>query len=299
MTPEEVLQEFETSRTAPVAAIQAALDAKEEMLPAFLAEIERASHTAVEELPYADSYSIIFYILGEWGDQRAFLPLARFLRLDEDTLNALLDDTITEVSDRVMARVASDDLRPIFDIILDRNAELFVRTGMIEALLRIAFERHERRTDVESFMAEFHLRVEPDADPYLLSNWAEAVAVLGLKHLAPEARQMIMKDKSSPPFYSIQEFENDQLAAAMDPTGRWFLEHQANPTPIDTVAELSSWHSYSEEYLRKLNEEQADNENPLALWNDPDIAFNPYRDVGRNDPCPCGSGKKFKKCCLD
>jgi preprotein translocase subunit SecA len=23
---------------------------------------------------------------------------------------------------------------------------------------------------------------------------------------------------------------------------------------------------------------------------------NPYAGVGRNDPCPCGSGKKFKKC---
>lgn len=23
-----------------------------------------------------------------------------------------------------------------------------------------------------------------------------------------------------------------------------------------------------------------------------------YTDVGRNDPCPCGSGKKFKKCCM-
>jgi uncharacterized protein YecA (UPF0149 family) len=21
--------------------------------------------------------------------------------------------------------------------------------------------------------------------------------------------------------------------------------------------------------------------------------------VGRNEPCPCGSGKKYKKCCLD
>ena len=21
--------------------------------------------------------------------------------------------------------------------------------------------------------------------------------------------------------------------------------------------------------------------------------------IGRNDPCPCGSGKKYKKCCLD
>ena len=21
--------------------------------------------------------------------------------------------------------------------------------------------------------------------------------------------------------------------------------------------------------------------------------------IGRNDPCPCGSGKKYKKCCID
>jgi hypothetical protein len=25
----------------------------------------------------------------------------------------------------------------------------------------------------------------------------------------------------------------------------------------------------------------------------------PSAKVGRNDPCPCGSGKKFKKCCMD
>ena len=24
-----------------------------------------------------------------------------------------------------------------------------------------------------------------------------------------------------------------------------------------------------------------------------------FQQVGRNDPCPCGSGKKFKKCCLN
>ena len=26
--------------------------------------------------------------------------------------------------------------------------------------------------------------------------------------------------------------------------------------------------------------------------------INPMRHVGRNDPCPCGSGKKAKRCCL-
>jgi uncharacterized protein YecA (UPF0149 family) len=24
-----------------------------------------------------------------------------------------------------------------------------------------------------------------------------------------------------------------------------------------------------------------------------------HRKIGRNDPCPCGSGKKYKKCCLN
>jgi len=27
-------------------------------------------------------------------------------------------------------------------------------------------------------------------------------------------------------------------------------------------------------------------------------ARNEFKSVGRNEPCPCGSGKKFKKCCL-
>jgi len=26
-------------------------------------------------------------------------------------------------------------------------------------------------------------------------------------------------------------------------------------------------------------------------------SVNPFKQVGRNDPCPCGSGKKFKRCC--
>jgi hypothetical protein len=35
---------------------------------------------------------------------------------------------------------------------------------------------------------------------------------------------------------------------------------------------------------------------------DPSFGYPPPRrvaKVGRNDPCPCGSGKKYKKCCLD
>jgi hypothetical protein len=30
----------------------------------------------------------------------------------------------------------------------------------------------------------------------------------------------------------------------------------------------------------------------------PDTVVREERKIGRNDPCPCGSGKKYKKCCL-
>jgi len=49
------------------------------------------------------------------------------------------------------------------------------------------------------------------------------------------------------------------------------------------VAELSAlWHRHSIEQQR-----------PLAKG----IRAGP--GTGRNDPCPCGSGKKYKKCCMD
>jgi preprotein translocase subunit SecA len=35
---------------------------------------------------------------------------------------------------------------------------------------------------------------------------------------------------------------------------------------------------------------------PAAARSEPRAADG--QKVGRNDPCPCGSGKKYKKCCL-
>jgi uncharacterized protein len=36
-----------------------------------------------------------------------------------------------------------------------------------------------------------------------------------------------------------------------------------------------------------------------AYWQSKRQVVNAAGKVGRNDPCPCGSGKKHKKCCLD
>lgn len=48
-----------------------------------------------------------------------------------------------------------------------------------------------------------------------------------------------------------------------------------------------------DEFLGGLSIDELD-----SLWGGAQETYvNPYAGISRNDPCPCGSGKKFKKCC--
>ena len=38
---------------------------------------------------------------------------------------------------------------------------------------------------------------------------------------------------------------------------------------------------------------------PRAVRQGPPPIRSTQAKVGRNDPCPCGSGKKYKQCCLN
>ena len=55
----------------------------------------------------------------------------------------------------------------------------------------------------------------------------------------------------------------------------------------DWLYELPQWKEiFSEEELKALYKEQRDSG-----------TVRKPKKIGRNDPCPCGSGKKYKKCC--
>ncbi len=66
----------------------------------------------------------------------------------------------------------------------------------------------------------------------------------------------------------------------------------------DTIAELSTWHCFSQEYLDEMDRRALASTAMLQMGTQQTVR-NPFKGVGRNDACPCGSGKKFKKCCLN
>ena len=85
------------------------------------------------------------------------------------------------------------------------------------------------------------------------------------------------------------------------PPGRMLEAMRERYPPIDDVAVATSWWSaFEKHFVGDATEEDWDDDDD---WDDESQlieSVQPYRapaKVGRNAPCPCGSGKKFKKCC--
>jgi hypothetical protein len=83
-----------------------------------------------------------------------------------------------------------------------------------------------------------------------------------------------------------------------------FLREQSRCDPsgiADTIAELGTWAAFRPEPPKR--EPTPPPLPPLPRLAPPSDAFVPpppklsSQRVGRNELCPCGSGKKFKKCC--
>ena len=63
----------------------------------------------------------------------------------------------------------------------------------------------------------------------------------------------------------------------------------------DTVKEMSWWACFKNEKEEKKDFEKMFKK--LSQLLEEEITSNSNTKAGRNDPCPCGSGKKYKQCC--
>jgi len=61
---------------------------------------------------------------------------------------------------------------------------------------------------------------------------------------------------------------------------------------VESVFEENGW-----KYKIELAPDKPEDINDLKLLLNPIKTRIAEKKVGRNEPCPCGSGKKYKKCC--
>ena len=55
---------------------------------------------------------------------------------------------------------------------------------------------------------------------------------------------------------------------------------------------------YIDPYLKLILKELNEGRHPAKVRESVQVMYKERWSVKRNDPCPCGSGLKYKKCCL-
>jgi hypothetical protein len=212
------------------------------------------------------------------------------LRLPGDVLDSILGGAITETTNRVMAAVFDGDPDPLYQIIRDPEADEFVRAKMCQTIAMLTWLGELPRDATAAFLRDCFSQLEPQRDCYVWSGWIDAVAWLGLTELKPLVQQAFLRGSIDPGWLTFKDFEQD-LQYAIDHPEAEQLHADGDLTMFgETVAELSGWDVFKPKAPR----------HEMLNWVDSLGAphRDPLRHVGRNDPCPCGSGKKFKKCCL-
>jgi len=294
MDAAQILAEFAQFERLPVEAICAADADRAFAVPLFLDTIERY---LAEGGDGATQHALffIFHMLGQWREKAAYRPLARLLRRPPQELDDILGYASTEYAHRVMAAVFDGNPQPLYDVILDPEADEFVRSGMCEAIAMVTAHGELPREEAARFMRACYSALDPQGECWVWQGWQSAIALLGLAELKPLVEQAFARGFISPDWCRFKDFEED-LQEGIDDTAGLLHRSRGDFTLFgDTIEEFSSRHWFSAEEKDEEIKGAARLQTPLA-WGVP--ATNPWRDVGRNDPCPCGSGRKFKKCCL-
>src|SRR5690349_4577299 len=178
-----ILRELTHAESLPKEALKAATAQRVEMLPLFLNEIE--GYLALEPHARAKQTPLffIFHLLGEWRENAAYRPLARLLRLPGHEIDAIFGDGITTTSHRLMAAVFDGDPGPLHDIILDREAEEFIRSSMCEVLAMVTLRGELDRALAGRFLRDAFMDLLPQAQNFVWAGWQSAIAVLGMSDL--------------------------------------------------------------------------------------------------------------------
>jgi hypothetical protein len=291
LPPETIIEKLGSGDKPADMALGAAVMLVEDIAPVLLDAIAFAATGA--ELNEQQS-ALAFYglhILGASRDTRAFPPLTRILRLPEERLDPLLGDGLTQTIKRVAIGSFDGDADALFALIADRDAEPYARLEMLGVVAFLAFEGRIDIADAKRFLTRFDNERMAPAQHATWYGWESAIALLGFRDLVPRV-EAAWRDRRAPEGISEPKYFFKDLRRAeteWDDAERFKDFH--NLGYIEDIASELAW-------IAPRNSEAGARFDPEDAWTPQETYVNPLRHVGRNDPCPCGSSKKAKRCCL-
>ncbi|SEL62724.1 DUF1186 domain-containing protein [Paenibacillus sp. OK003] len=284
----------------PSSEIQQMIDKKEEAIPYLLQIMHnlRDNYVKVVDRPTRIDFVYAYYLLAQFRVKDFFPIMIDILSMPDEACEHIFGDNITEGIGRVLASIYDGDVNLLYGLIENTKANEYARGQAMNALVVLVLHGRLPREEVMSYFKHLITERHVALSEYLYSEivcccddlypeevycdierlYEEQVVdetVIGLA----DVRRTLKKTKESVLKLKQQEHLFQYITNTIKELQGWYCFHHPNKVQ-ETMLPVYPMYQHS-----KIIREPARN-SAIKI-----------EKTGRNDPCTCGSGQKYKKCC--
>jgi hypothetical protein len=298
----------------PTQAIREAIAQREAITPELLRILKEVGESP-EAFARNDYMLHLFatYLLAQFRDKRAYPLLTKILSAPGEVADNLYGQTLTESMKSILGSVYDGDPEPLRRLVEGEEVNEWMRGAAVQSFLVLAHTGQMARAEVSSYFQSLFRGKLIRNNEQVWNDLACAVADLPAPELVEDLRLAYDEGLIDPDVANMAELERD-ARTPYEQKPAW--KRETFRLMGDAVSEMEWWVAFRADeepevpeppmWPRTANPQPAvasvplENQNSLNVESSP-AASDPLRrepKIGRNEACPCGSGKKYKKCCL-
>ncbi|WP_191089020.1 DUF1186 domain-containing protein [Arenibacter lacus] len=233
------------------------------------------------------------YLLGELEATDSLETIFDVLSQSDAYFELFLGDFLTVAIWEPIYKIAANDLEACKEFIYTPGIDTYARTTIMEVLEQLALNHPERREEVLSWFREvIEFFLDSSLEDNVIDSDLIALMICNLidingAELVPEIKQLFDRGLVSQGICG--NFK--EVKKAFERPDTYDKRRELLPIAERYEEITATWAGYNE----KISSSPIDYQDYFT----PSVM--PVRaepKIGRNEPCPCGSGKKYKKCCL-
>lgn len=258
--------------------------------------LHKALEKVIEEKDELDeAYQLHFYalfLLGEFQDRTAFSKIMELVTLPGEVLDYVLGDVVTSGLQDIVYNTYNGDMELLQNTIRNEFVNEFARAGLLRVMAQLYLDGEIEENEWKEFIKQnVHSGHEYN---YVYNEFASVICQCHFVDMLPEIRYML--EKGLMDTMCLGEYDS-----CVDEIFEYHEEEQRFcDSSINTIDFLQGWAMFETELEPQDKElRRKEFEKMLREAQRTNVKQEANRKVGRNDPCPCGSGKKYKFCCLN
>ena len=236
------------------------------------------------------------WVLIELQATEALPTILNLLKQDDDFCNYWWVDYVTEDLWEIYYHLANNKLEKLKEVLLAPGAWVLrvVPDAVAEQIFLHQPERQQEILDWYDSILDAFIEMEDEneaLDGDVISCIVSSLVHIKAKSLLPKIkilyeRELIYDIMSG----NMESIENDII----NPKNRNY-KRALKKSIYDRYQDAMNWHGYLMKYDEDYRERNT--RSSLSSLSIPKSLPKNIK-IGRNAPCPCGSGKKYKRCCL-